>query len=182
MELFWAHGYEGTSYDDLTRATGVQRPGLYAAFGNKEQLFRRVLTRYNEQHMRHIREALHQPTSRQMAECVLRGAVELGTRYPAHRGCLGINGALACSEGAGAIRELLVDFRAQGETALRERLEHFQEQQDLPGSANCAGLAAYLMAVIHGMAVQAKAGFSRDVLDSVVAQALAGWPPSPKAG
>lgn len=182
MGVFWGQGYEGTSYDDLTRATGVKRPGLYAAFGNKEELFRRVLARYAERHMGYMCAALREPTSRQMVEGVLRGAAEITTRYPDHRGCLVLNGALACSAETRPIRELLVDFRSQTERALRERLEHFKQDHDLPPSANCAGLAAYLTAVAHGMAVLAKAGVSNDVLDSVIEQTLAGWPPPPKPG
>ena len=46
MHVFWAKGYEGASLSDLTRAMRINRPSLYAAFGNKEQLFRKVLDRY----------------------------------------------------------------------------------------------------------------------------------------
>ncbi|MEN3290565.1 MAG: hypothetical protein V7634_4865, partial [Bradyrhizobium sp.] len=48
LGVFWRKGYEGASYADLTEATGVERPALYSAFGNKEALFRRVLARYDE--------------------------------------------------------------------------------------------------------------------------------------
>ncbi|MGW4246403.1 TetR/AcrR family transcriptional regulator, partial [Nocardia sp. NPDC004722] len=46
LEVFWRNGFEGTSLTDLTTATGINKPSLYAAFGNKEQLFGKVLTRY----------------------------------------------------------------------------------------------------------------------------------------
>src|SRR5947208_17091961 len=46
LEVFWAHGYEGAALPELTRAMGINRPSLYAAFGNKEQLFRKALDRY----------------------------------------------------------------------------------------------------------------------------------------
>src|SRR3569833_2763724 len=60
--VFWRKGYEGASYADLTEATGVERPALYSAFGNKEALFRRVLARYDEQYLGYIAEALQLPT------------------------------------------------------------------------------------------------------------------------
>lgn len=47
---------------------------------------------------------------------------------------------------------------------------------DLPETTDCAALAAFVLAVLHGMAVQTKAGFSRDMLEAVVEQALSTWP------
>lgn len=49
LSVFWQKGYEGASIEDLTKATGVARPGLYAAFGNKERLFRKALDLYEAQ-------------------------------------------------------------------------------------------------------------------------------------
>ena len=48
LQVFWRKGYEGTSLSDLTKAMGINRPSLYAAFGNKEALFRKALDRYAE--------------------------------------------------------------------------------------------------------------------------------------
>ncbi|WP_426111114.1 TetR/AcrR family transcriptional regulator [Pseudomonas sp. DSP3-2-2] len=174
--VFWRKGYEGASYTDLTQATGVERPALYSAFGNKEALFRRALERYYEHYLDFFPVALAQPTSRQVAEYVLRGAAELNTRYPDRTGCLGIHGALAGSDDAEPIRRALIDARADGETQLRERFERAKTEGDLPETANSAALAVFVLAVLHGMAVQAKAGFSLDVLESVVDQALSTWP------
>lgn len=176
LTVFWRKGYEGASYTDLTQATGVERPALYSAFGNKEALFLRALERYYVHYLAFFPAALDQPTSRQVAQHILRSAVELNTRYPEHTGCLGIHGAIAGSDDAEPIRQALIDARAAGETALRERFERAQREGDLPATANCAVLAAYVCAVLHGMAVQAKAGFSREMLEMVIEQALATWP------
>lgn len=177
--VFWRKGYEGTSYTDLTQATGVERPGLYSAFGNKEALFLRALERYKKHYSAFFPAALSQPTSREVAEHILRGVVELNTRYPDHPGCLGIQGVLAGSDDAEPIRQALIEMRANGETSLRERFEQAKTEGDLPESANCAALAAFVMAVTHGMAVQAKAGFSRETLEAVADQALSNWPKAP---
>jgi AcrR family transcriptional regulator len=48
LEVFWRQGYEGTALSDLTEAMGINRPSLYAAFGNKEALFAKVLDRYTD--------------------------------------------------------------------------------------------------------------------------------------
>lgn len=174
--VFWRKGYEGASYTDLTQATGVERPALYSAFGNKEALFRRALERYYERYLDFIPAALKEPTSREVAAHILYGAAELNTRYPDCTGCLGVNGALAGSDDAEPIRRALIEARANGEALLRDRFEQAKEEGDLPETANCAALAAFVMAVLHGMAVQAKAGFSRDALEAVVEQALSTWP------
>lgn len=174
--VFWRKGYEGASYNDLTQATGVERPALYSAFGNKEALFLRALDRYYEHYMDFIPIALEQPTSREVAEHLLRSAADLNTRYPDHTGCLGVQGCLAGTDDSEPIRRALIDARAGGEASLRQRFERDQAQGDLPESANPAALAAFLMTVLHGMAVQAKAGFSRETLDAIIEQALSTWP------
>ncbi|MFE5321895.1 TetR/AcrR family transcriptional regulator [Paenibacillus sp. NPDC056579] len=174
--VFWRKGYEGVSYTDLTQATGVERPALYSAFGNKEALFRRALAHYYEHYLDFTPAAMELPTSREVVSHILFSAAELQTRYPDHRGCLGINGAVACSDDAESIRLALIDARAEGEALLRDRFERAKQEGDLPETANCAALAAFVMAVTHGMAVQAKAGFSRDMLEAVAEQALSTWP------
>lgn len=174
--VFWRKGYEGASYADLTQAAGVERPALYSAFGNKEALFRKALERYYERYMNFIPEALAQPTALEVAKHVLYRSVELNTRYPDHAGCLGINGVLAGSDAAEPVRQALIDFRAAGEALLRKRFEQAKAEGDLQATAQPDVLAAFVMAMVHGMAVQAKAGFSRSVLEAVAAQALFAWP------
>ncbi|MGX9963010.1 TetR/AcrR family transcriptional regulator [Roseomonas sp. F4] len=174
--VFWRKGYEGASYADLVEATGVERPALYAAFGNKEALFRRALARYDELYLGYYPEALAQPTAREVAARFLAGAVELTTRFPDRTGCFGVHGALAGPEEIEPIRQALIAYRATGEAGLRARFERARDEGDLPESADCGTLAAYVMAMAHGIAVQAKAGFPRDVLQAVADQAMAGWP------
>jgi AcrR family transcriptional regulator len=176
MAAFWRKGYEGTTYVDLTAATGVERPALYAAFGNKETLFLRALERYDAHYWSYISEALELPTSRDVAAHVLYGSIELNTRYPDRTGCLGINGGIAVSDDAEPVRQALIDARASGEMRLRERFEFAKQEGDLPETAEPAELATYLMAVVHGIAIQAKAGFRREALQGVARQALATWP------
>ena len=174
--VFWRKGYEGTSYVDLTEAAGVERPALYAAFGNKEALFRQALARYHERYLDFIPAALQLPTARDVAAHILYQTADLNTRFPEHPGCLGVNGVLAGSDEAEPVRQALIDFRATGQERLRQRFQRAQDEGDLPSGANPDALAAFLLAVTHGMAVQAKAGFSRATLEAVAAQALAAWP------
>lgn len=174
--VFWRKGYEGASYADLTAAAGVERPALYSAFGNKEALFRQALDRYYARFLDYIPAALALPTSRQVAAHILHHAIDLNTRFPDHTGCLVLNGVLAGSDDAEPVRQILIEARALAETRLRKRFEQAKAEGDLPETAKPHALAAFLMAVLHGMAVQAKAGFSRDTLEGVAEQALASWP------
>lgn len=178
LGVFWRKGYEGTSYSDLTQAAGVERPALYSAFGNKEALFMKVLERYDERYMHHIPAALALPTSREVAAHLLYSSVDLNTRYADRTGCLGVNGAIAGADESEPVRQALVAFRAGGERRLRERFEQALAEGDLLPGTRPDVLAAYVMALLHGMALQAKAGFSREMLRAVAEQAVSMWPGS----
>ena len=176
LKVFWCKGYEGTSLLDLTEAMGINRPSLYAAFGNKEELFRKALDRYVAGPACHMREALEEPTARAVAERLLRKTADVLTD-PCHPpGCLAVQGALSCGEAAESIRQELSARRSAGEAALRERFERAKSEKDLPPGANPADLARYVTTVIQGMAVQAAGGTSRDDLRRVAETALSAWP------
>jgi AcrR family transcriptional regulator len=181
LEVFWRKGYEGTSLSDLTRAMRINRPSLYAAFGNKEELFRKVLDRYGEGPASYVRGALGARTAREVAEGLLYGAAELLTSPRHPRGCLLVKSALACGEEAAPVREELTLRRAAGEMAVRRRLERAQREGDLPTGASAVDLARYLATVIHGMTLQAVGGASREELSRLARMALRAWPKKGRA-
>src|ERR1700689_5228497 len=104
LQIFWRNGYEGASLPTLTKAMGINRPSLYAAFGNKESLFRKAIECYIAGPACHVREALEQPTARAVVERFLRGGIDLITDSRNPRGCLIVQGALACGDTSDAIR------------------------------------------------------------------------------
>ena len=179
--VFWRKGYEGTSYADLTEAAGVERPALYSAYGNKEQLFRRALARYGERYLDHFPVALQRPTAREVVAHLLFSTADLNTRFPDHPGCFMINGVLAGSDDAEPVRQALIEARSAAGAQLRDRFERAKAEGDLPEAADAEALASFVMAVAHGMAVQAKAGFSREKLEAVARHALSTWPTGPGA-
>lgn len=176
MQVFWQKGYEGASLTDLTESMGVNRPSLYAAFGGKEELFRKVLDRYDEGPSSFVREAMEEPTARAVVRRLLQGAVEMHTDPRTPLGCLMVHGALSSGVGADSVRRELNSRRAAAETALRQRLVRAKADGDLPADANPADLARYVMTVVRGMAVQATGGASRAELLRVVRTALRAWP------
>src|SRR3982751_3867923 len=119
LKVFWKKGYQGASLPDLTKAMGINRPSMYAAFGNKEELFRKALERYAAGPACYVREALDAPTARAVAEQLLNGAVEMMTNPKNPRGCLAVQGALACGDEAQGVRKELVFRRRASEAALR---------------------------------------------------------------
>src|SRR6478752_6102197 len=75
IEVFWRRGYEGATLDELTGAMNISRPSMYAAFGNKEQLFRKALERYREGPLAFFRQALGQPTVQLVVETLFNGLI-----------------------------------------------------------------------------------------------------------
>jgi len=176
LDVFWRKGYEGATLPDLTEAMGINRPSLYAAFGNKEALFRKALDRYVAGPAAYVRQALEQPTARGVAEALFAGEIELLANPKNPRGCLAVQSALACGETASAVREELCARRKSLELAIRRRFKKAQAERDLPAGVDAAALAGFTTAVIHGLAVQAAGGASRKELKRVVEMALRAWP------
>jgi AcrR family transcriptional regulator len=177
MNVFWRQGYEGASLNDLTAAMGINRPSLYAAFGDKEALFRKALDRY-EAGACHVRRALHEPTARGVAEALLQGAAESATNPQHPKGCLVVQGALAGGAQTDCVRKELIARRDAGEKTIRQRLKRAQAEGDLPPEAKAADLARYLVTVLHGLAVQAAGGATRAELQRVIHVAMRAWPDS----
>jgi len=176
LRVFWKKGYEGTALSDLTAAMGINRPSIYATFGNKEALFRKALDRYSEQMTCYTAEALKEPTARAVAERLMVGTADLLSCPENPKGCLIVQGALACGDEADPIRKELIARRATGEAALRERFERAKLEGDLPAGADPGDLARYVMAVMHGMSVQSAGGASRAELQGVIDLSLRAWP------
>ncbi|MER7582323.1 TetR/AcrR family transcriptional regulator [Kitasatospora sp. NPDC097691] len=169
LEVFWRQGYEGTSLADLTAAMDINRPSLYAAFGNKEQLFHKVLDRYFTSPGAFATEALEAPTTRGVVEHLIRGAVDLTTGPHTPHGCLSVNSVHACGPDSEPVRREVIARRMAGEAALRRR---FERAADLPADADPRVLAQLVYTVTDGIAVQAASGYTRDQLHRVADLAL----------
>lgn len=176
MLLFWSEGYEGASLAELTEVMGINRRSVYATYGNKEALFRRAVGRYVAGPGSFAARALERPTARAVAETLLHGAADEYTTPGRPRGCLLVQGALACGPEGEAARTELAARREEGVTALVGRLRRARDDGDLPAGADPEALARYLTAVGQGMSVQAAGGTSRADLHDVADQALAAWP------
>lgn len=176
MIVFWRQGYDATSMTDLTQAMGINRPSLYAAFGNKQELFRRALQRYGDVPSSYMEKALEQPTAREVAEHLLRGAADLQTGEHTPAGCLAVLGAPTCAADSTDVGAALIAFRQAGEASIRARFERAQAEGDLPTAQDPAELTDYIRTVVYGMAVKAATGSTRDELERVIARTMRAWP------
>ncbi|WP_328494852.1 TetR/AcrR family transcriptional regulator [Streptomyces sp. NBC_00414] len=176
MRVFWEQGYEGASLTDLTGAMGITRTSMYAAFGSKEDLFRKALERYTEGPASYGARAVRESTARQVATAFLTGSVRATTSPGCPAGCLGVQGSLAAGGAGRPARDVLVAWRNEHASLLRDRFRQAVDEGDLPGDADPGLLARYLMSVGNGIAVQAASGATRDDLRRVADMALRSWP------
>src|ERR1700732_2907294 len=116
MHLFWRKGYLGTSLSDLTGAIGINRPSLYAAFGNKESLYRKALQRYFSGPAAYLRDALEERTARAVVKRLLHGVVNLVSGPGGPRTCLWVRGALSLGDTSDPLQREFAFLRAGGHT------------------------------------------------------------------
>ena len=105
LDVFWRKGYEGASVSDLTVAMGINPPSLYAAFGNKEGLFRKALDRYTAKHDDFMQEALAWPKARDGIAALLRKTAEALTDKSSPPGCLLVQGIAGAGDHAQMYRK-----------------------------------------------------------------------------
>lgn len=157
VTVFWRKGFEAASLEDLTSAMGINRPSLYAAFGNKAELFQKVTDRYLQGAAHAVADALAQPRVRDAVRRLL-GAT-LGHAQPARpRGCLLVSGALVCGDESEPIRRELARRRGEIEFALRMRLIQAVSDGELRANADLNALAKFIATFSHGLAVQQMSG------------------------
>ncbi len=176
LRVFWTQGYEGASLTDLTEAMGITRPSLYAAFGNKEALFRKALDLYERDKMAYVAAALQAATGRGVAEHLLRGGLEMLTSGTDPKGCLGVISSVACGSEAQSIKAEVLARQASSQAALLHRFEQARADGDLPDHIEPASLVRYLTAVSQGLAVQAGSGATPEELRRIVDTTLELWP------
>jgi len=179
LHVFWSHGYEGTSMSELVEALGINKPSIYAAFGNKEALFQKALEKYISGPAGFITEAINEPTAKLVAEKFLKGAVEFFCDKSHPSGCMVVQGALSCGQGAEFIQGVLISYRKKLEENIKKRFDLAIDQGDLLPSTDSSSLAKYLTTLHQGLSVQATSGASKTELLAVVQYALNHWPAVP---
>lgn len=175
LGVFWSKGYEGASLTDLTSAMGITRPSLYAAFGNKEALFKQTLDLYEREKLAYIDCALQSETARGVAEQLLKGSLEIWTETDMPRGCMRVMSAVSCS-GHPSIKDHVAERGLAPKKNLTARFQKAIDDGDFTQPVQAAGMTSYLLAVLQGMSVQASGGASVEELQKIVDYTLDMWP------
>ncbi|HME20672.1 MAG TPA: TetR/AcrR family transcriptional regulator [Acetobacteraceae bacterium] len=174
MAVFWAAGYAGTSLDDITAGTGMNRPSLYGAFGDKHALYLHTLERYRALARTALGEALAR--DRPLREALRRAYdTALSLYYSGEggsRGCFLIGTALTESVGDAEVRKTLRDALHEIDAAFEARIRFARDQGELPRDADPPSLARLASAVLHTLAIRSRAGEPREALEAMLEPAL----------
>jgi len=154
-DVFWRKGFQGTSLDDITAATRLAKPSLYAAFGDKNALFLKVLDRYHERIIANAERVLNDgPSARDAIECWLTGFVPFCSGVRGSRGCLSINTAADGASEQKEIRKKVERFNRKLEELLRNRLR--ADRTQFSDAFDPDSVAHTIMAIYLGLMVMAK--------------------------
>jgi TetR/AcrR family transcriptional regulator, copper-responsive repressor len=169
IRTFWKAGYSGTSLDDLGDATGMNRPSLYAAFGDKRDIYVKAYQRYRERARERMAEifTIDLPL-RKLLRGVYGIAIDMyvsGEDGP--RGCFTVMTATSEAVSDPEIRELAVTGLVEMDRAFARLFKAAQAKGELPSSADPVMLAQLATATIHTLAVRARVRMSRKELDAI---------------
>lgn len=174
LDVFWKEGFAATSLDDLSAATGMNRPSLYAAFGDKRELYIKSYEGYRDRMRARMAEVFRTDLAlRDLLERVYAVALDMylsGKDGP--RGCFAVMTAASEAVFDPAIRELVTTGLNETDRFFARIFNRARERGELPSSADPVVLAHLASATLHSLAVRARAQAPRAELDAIVEGAL----------
>lgn len=177
MHLFWQHGYEGTSLDQLRRAMGdISSASFYAAFGSKEALYREAVAEYLRTHGQ-VMSALRDPSipPRIRIERALRGSATMQTAPSHPTGCMVALSATVCSENGAPVQAITAAERRANREAIAACVGDGVETGALRPDTDVPGLAALFEGLLVGLSIQARDGIPGKIIDGAITQAMKAW-------
>ena len=177
MHMFWEHGFEGVSLDQLRRSMGgISSASFYAAFGSKEALYREALDKYLGTHggvMSALRDQSLPPRLR--LEQALRRSAEMQTAPSHPAGCMVALSSTICSASGASIQALTISERAANREAIRACVTAGIDDGTLRRHTDPAGLSTLFEGLLVGLSIQARDGVSFEDIDAAVTHALSAW-------
>lgn len=177
MNVFWSRGYEGASLTALTQAMEINPPSLYAAFKNKEGLFREALEHYLTHHGAYRYHVLAEaPTACEGVELLLKETVtRFYSRYPS-RGCLVVLAALSGTPESQLIQDELSAQRRETHRLIETRISQGLLDGDVPVGTSVETLSGFYTTVMFGLSVQAKDQVPYEQMIAFVETSMGAWP------
>ncbi|EXF96516.1 TetR family transcriptional regulator [Pseudomonas fluorescens HK44] len=175
LGVFWSTGYSGASLDSIATAAGMNRPSLYAAFGDKHALYIKALEQYWEFAAAAMHEALTDNTLT-LEQALMRfyeGQLSIyfsGEGQP--RGCFAIGTATTEAVEDAEIRDVLSDRLSRLDAELETRLRAAIDSGELKSDADPAALAVLASSLLHSISIRARAGKSRAELTELARNAV----------
>jgi AcrR family transcriptional regulator len=165
--VFWDQGYAAASLDDIAAATGLNRPSLYAAFGDKHALYMAALANTRARAVAAMRAVLgREPTLRGALAALFEAAIGAYVGGDAaQRGCFIVGTAVTQAVDDAEVREVVTGFIADEDAAFHERLA--QSGEELAPGLTPQAAAVLATAALHTLAIRARAGERRAELQAV---------------
>jgi TetR/AcrR family transcriptional regulator, transcriptional repressor for nem operon len=169
MELFSTRGYSETSMDDLVKATGVSRYGLYGTFGNKRELFEQALERYADRMGRKSFLRLLEPDA-SLADIrrIFEERIQILESSGRARGCMLSQTAMELAPHDSEIKDVLQRFIKRIAKTFAVGLDAAKEKGQVRASLDTRAAADFLTGALFGLAVLASSGLPRETLDHFV--------------
>lgn len=170
---FWKSGYAATSLDDITAATGMNRPSLRAAFGDKHAIYLQALAGYWELQLAAMRKALdgdHALETALMRVYDAALAIYFSGDGPA-RGCFVVGTAITEAVDDPEVRHSVMDGFRTLDTRFEARLRRARDSGELDSDTDPTALALLATATLHTLALRARAGTSRKELRKLASKA-----------
>jgi len=167
LKVFWMKGYEGTTVADLTKAMNLTMSSLYAAFGDKESLFRQIASRYAQSAAAMYEKAMIEPTLAASLSSLFDGTVLFLNRPGNPPGCLTIMGALASNANAAPVQQLLLKMRTAGQLRIQARCEQARSEGELSATFDCVSFSRYVATILWGLMVQGASGAGKTQMQEV---------------
>jgi AcrR family transcriptional regulator len=174
-DVFWDSGYAASSLDELSAAMAMNRPSVYGAFGDKEALYLKTLERYRDDSLAALRAALDPALPlREGLAAVYAKSIEIYLGgLNAARGCFLIGTATAEAVSRTAVRDILRGSLQAFDAVIADRLRLAMERGEISAQADPAALAVVASAIMHSLAVRARAGESRQELEALTRAGVA---------
>ena len=174
LTTFWDRGYAATSLDQLALAAGLNRPSLYAAFGDKKAMYRAALAAFSERTHCEVSAALQGPTLVTALRRFYRGAIDIYVSGDeGQRGCLYVCTAAVEAVQHVEIRGDLLEVLRVIDAALAARIAAAQAAGEIARNRDAEDLGRLAAAVLHSIAIRARAGASRRQLEGMARLAVA---------